>query len=63
MSVRECAAAEQGSGVEPLHLIEAELDGVSRPKIDTSTVSFCVAGSTSETTADIDVNGPSVTVT
>ena len=26
MSVRECAAAEQGSGVEPLHLIEAELD-------------------------------------
>lgn len=37
--------------------------GVSRPKIETSTVSFCVVGSTSETTADIVANGPSVTVT
>lgn len=37
--------------------------GVSRPKIDTSTVSFCVDGSTSDTTADIVANGPSVTVT
>ena len=37
--------------------------GVSRPKMDTSTVSFCVVGSTSETTAAIVVNGPSVTVT
>ena len=37
--------------------------GVSRPKMDTSTVSFCVDGSTSETTAAMVVNGPSVTVT
>lgn len=37
--------------------------GVSRPKMDTSTVSFCVVGSTSEITAGIVVNGPSVTVT
>ena len=37
--------------------------GVSRPKMDTSTVSFWVVGSTSETTAAMVVNGPSVTVT
>lgn len=37
--------------------------GVSLPKMETSTVSFCVAGSTSETTAGIVAKGPSVTVT
>src|SRR5699024_6175288 len=37
--------------------------GVSRPKIETSTLSFCAAASTSEILAGSVANGPSMTVT
>ena len=46
-----------------LHLMEAEFHRRVAPEDGTSTVSFCVVGSTSETTAAIVANGPSMTVT
>lgn len=65
-SMRQCTPASPCTG-DSYSIFSTWLKpsstGVSRPKMLTSTLSFCVSGLTSDTTAGIVAKGPSITVT